>query len=108
MFYRSGLLIPILLMILSYQPSEARVWLLNADGTGDAPTIAAAMDSAAGDGDVIVLADGIYCGPGNHNLSNSGKWLLLRSQSNHPEDCVIDLQGSPDDPHFGLVFADDG
>lgn len=40
-------------------PADAAVWNVNADGTGDAPTIQAAFDAAVS-GDMIVLAPGIY------------------------------------------------
>ena len=38
--------------------ANARTWLINATGTGDAPTIQAGVDSAAA-ADTVLLADGI-------------------------------------------------
>jgi len=50
-----------LLLALTLTPvsSRAVVWNVNPQGTGDAPTIQAAYD-AAGAGDLIVLAPGVY------------------------------------------------
>jgi hypothetical protein len=44
--------------------APARTWYVSADGSGDAPTIAAAIDSTTG-GDVILV------GPGTHFASNA-------------------------------------
>jgi hypothetical protein len=40
-------------------PAAARTWYVKADGTGDAPTIQAAIDSAT-NGDVVLVAPGTY------------------------------------------------
>ncbi len=39
--------------------SKSRVWLVRADGTGDAPTIQAGVDSAIA-GDTVLVAPGVY------------------------------------------------
>lgn len=66
--------------------------LVRADGTGDYPTIQAAID-ASQSGDEVVLADGTFTGEGNRDLS-FGKSLTLRSQSGTPSACRIDCQGA--------------
>jgi M6 family metalloprotease-like protein len=66
-------------------------------------TIQAAID-AAESGSVIELADGTYTGNGNRDLDFLGKALTLRSENRDPATCVIDCQGSPADPHRGLIF----
>jgi len=58
------------------------------DGTGDFPTIQAAVDAAT-DGDEILLESGLFCGPGNVDVDFLGKAITIRGTSGHPADCVI-------------------
>ena len=53
----------------------ARTWRISQDGTGDAPTIQAAIDSAVA-GDVILVGPGRYL----ENLDFLGKPIVLRSE----------------------------
>lgn len=71
------------------------------DGTGDFPTIAAAI-TASQDGDVVGLGDGVFTGEGNRDLQFGGKDITVRSLSGDAEACVIDCQASPGDPHRGF------
>jgi len=105
---RSVFLIALVFFLLPFYSVEARVWHLQPDGSGDAPTIAAAIDSVASSGDIIVLADGTYSGDGNRDLSNNEKSFLIKSQNGTPAACIIDLQGSADDPHWGIIYEDGG
>lgn len=51
---------PFLLVLSGLAPPlDARTWRVNVDGTGDAPTIQAAIDSAAA-GDTVLLSPGTY------------------------------------------------
>jgi len=84
-----------------------RTWQVNPDGTGDAPTIAAAIDSVA-DADIIQLADGVYTGDGNRDLTNQEKAIVIVSQSGYPAACVIDCQGSANENHHGIAFYGGG
>lgn len=84
-------------------PCTARTWHINPDGTGDAPTIQAGIDSATS-GDVIELADGTFTGPGNRDLNFFGKQIVLRSESSDPTVCIIDCQGSSAENHRGFYF----
>jgi hypothetical protein len=77
---------------------------VDAEGTGDYPTIQSAI-AAVGDGGTVVLASGVYTGPGNRDLDFMGKQLELHSEAGIPADCIIDCQGTPDEPHRGFVFA---
>lgn len=75
------------------------------DGTGDFPTIQAALDAATG-GDVIELADGTFLGPGNRDIEFLGKAVTVRSASGDPQSCVIDCEGTPAEWHCGFTFSD--
>jgi predicted outer membrane repeat protein len=54
----------------------------------DQPSLQAAIVSAV-PGDEIIVADGVYSGPSNRELSFAGKDIVLRS-ANGPEACIID------------------
>jgi hypothetical protein len=74
------------------------------DGSGKLATIQAAVDSAL-DGETVLLADGIFTGDGNRDIDFRGKAITVRSASGDPESCVIDCQGSADNPHRGFSFV---
>lgn len=57
----------------------------------DFPTIQQGINAAT-DGDVVIVADGVYTGPGNKGLLFPGPVITLRSASG-PDACIIDLQG---------------
>jgi hypothetical protein len=57
---------------------------------GDQPSIGAAI-AAAQRGDTIIVADGVYTGPDNRDMSFSGKDIVVRS-ANGPDNCIIDCQ----------------
>jgi hypothetical protein len=90
------------------QPAAAVVWTVYPDGTGDAATIQAAIDSIAPFGDIIELADGVYTGPGNRDLISYEKTFVVRSLSGDPAACIIDLEGGPAEHHWGFIFSGDG
>lgn len=89
---RAALLVLLASVVLS-SVASARVWYIRPDGTGDAPTIKAAVDSAAR-GDTLILADGIYQGEGNKNITLAEKAVRIQSESGNPENCIIDCGGS--------------
>jgi len=67
------------------------------DGSGDYPTIQAAVD-AAGSGDIIQLTDGVFTGAGNRDVGISGKTLSIASAS--PEgNVILQADGSSSDTH---------
>jgi hypothetical protein len=81
--------------------ADASTHLVLPDGTGDFPTIQAAID-AAEDGDVIELADGTFRGSGNRSIQLT-KGLTIRSASGDPERCIIDCEGEYSAPARGLA-----
>ncbi len=84
-------------------PCESALLVVAPDGTGDYPTIQAAI-VAAEDGDVVELLDGTYTGDGNRDLDFYGKAITVRSQSGNPYDCILDVEGTLEDPHRAVFF----
>jgi hypothetical protein len=78
------------------------VWYVKPDGSGDAPTIQAAIDSAS-TSDTVLLAAGTYTGNGNRDLNFNGKNIVLISESG-PEVTIIDCQGDTLDEHYGVLL----
>ena len=68
----------------------------------DQTTLQAAID-AASDGDVVIVARGVYRGPGNRDIHLRGKPLFVRSAAG-PDTCVIDCQADVDNPRRGFIF----
>ncbi len=71
--------------------ASATTILVLPDGTGDQPTIQAAVNAAV-DGDVVLLGGGTFEGPGNCDVDLSGK--------------AITIEGSPSDILCGYPDAD--
>jgi len=74
---------------------------VRADGSGDFPTIQAAIDAVAPGGEVL-LSPEVFTGDGNRDLNFHGKDLLVISIGGGM--ATIDCQGHPEDPHRGFVF----
>lgn len=81
------------LVLLLGARSDAATYLVRPDGTGDYPTIQAAIN-AASNGDVIELASGTFTGTGNRNVGFGGKAVTVRSQAGDPEQCIVDCQSA--------------
>ena len=64
--------------------ASARTWVVTPNGSGDTPTIQAAIDSCL-DGDVVELAGGLIAGDGNRDINFSGKAITVHSASDDPE-----------------------
>ncbi len=79
------------LCLIFTTPVLATTYLVQPDGTGDFPTIQAAVEAAL-DGDVIELTNGIFSGNGNWDIDFLGKRITVRSQSGNPELCIIDCE----------------
>ena len=76
--------------------AESRTWYVKPDGTGEAPTIQAAVDSARA-GDVVVLAAGLYTWSSQAATSDDMVILKagvsLRGESG-PEVTILDGEGA--------------
>ena len=88
---------------LVHVPSDPKTYVVDPFGTGDFPTIQAAID-AAWDRDTIELTNGTFTGPGNRDIDFLGKAITVRSQSGNPESCIIDCEGTNTNGHRGFYF----
>jgi hypothetical protein len=88
---KTSRLFVISIVIMSACSVAARTWYVAPDGTGDAPTIQAAIDSAAAR-DTVLLANGTFTGPGNRDIEYFGKAITVRSESGDPQLCVVDCE----------------
>jgi len=84
-----------------------RSWYVEPDGGGDATTIEEAVVFCT-HGDTIVVANGIHTGIGNVDLDFQGRENLVLRSENGPDWCIIDLQGTAENPQRALSFDDDG
>ncbi len=95
------------IMVLLFLPPtteiSATTWSVNSGGSGDFPTIQAALD-AAEPGDLILLDSGTYSGTGNRDIRFEGKAVTVRSAAGDAAGCIIDCEGSSGDPHRGFLF----
>jgi hypothetical protein len=69
--------------------ASARTWHILNDGSGDAPTVQAGIDSSV-TGDTVLVHPGTYV----ENLNFSGKDIVLKSASG-PETTILDGSGTP-------------
>lgn len=83
--------------------SLPRTMILYADGSGDYSNIEEAI-AASATGDTIVLADGIFRGPGNRDLWVQ-KGITIRSMSDDPTRTVVDCDGTPEAMHNAFNFS---
>ncbi len=92
---------------ISYAQSEM-TFTFNPTGETHVPaqfaTIQGAINAAV-DGDVIVLADGVYTGPGNVDLDLRGKEITLKAANSASFAATIDCGGSAADPHRAFNFS---
>ena len=85
--------------LLITAPAQSRTWHVTSDGTGEAPTIQAAFDSAQA-GDAVLLAPGTYSwtsqGTGDHKIGASmieaKAGVSLRGEG-APETTILDAEG---------------
>jgi len=97
-------LFPFLLILsATFMTAQATTHLVLPDGSGDLPTIEAAIAVSAWS-DTIALGDGVFTGDGNRDLRYSGKPIVICSQSGDPASCVINCEGTDTDPHRAFVF----
>ena len=77
----------IVIILLLAIPCKSEVIIVKADGSGDYPTIQAAINNAI-TGDIIELQPGTYTGDGNRDIDPNGKAITIRSV-NPNDPCVV-------------------
>ncbi len=106
--YRGWLSILALALLTLATAAPAKTLRVKADGDGDFPTIAAAVQ-AANSGDTILLDQGVYYGRGNQDIRFEGKTVTLTSRDpNNPgivAGTVIDCQGGGMATHYAIGAA---
>jgi len=97
----------ILISLLAFVVCRADIITVKDDGSGDYPTIQAAIN-AGSDGDVIELQPGIYTGQGNRDIEFDDKAVTVRSidpnNFNIAAATIIDCNGTQDEYHRGFYF----
>ncbi len=96
---RASLVFAILLSVQFFTPTaHATTWHILPDGTGDAPTIQAGIDSASA-GDTVLVASGTYQEPMINTGTYGNSMIVMKSGvclvgESEPEFVVLDAQGS--------------
>ena len=88
------LLLSLTLIALVSPAALAATLIVYPDGHGSYPTIQSAYLAAAPSGDTIALADGVFAGLGNTNITATGKSIVLRSISGSAANCRINCAGT--------------
>ncbi|MHC4258708.1 MAG: right-handed parallel beta-helix repeat-containing protein, partial [Planctomycetota bacterium] len=79
---------------------SADTWVVDPNGSADFTDIQSAI-TAASPGDIVEIADGVYSGTGNSNISFLGKAITVKS-INGPDYCIV--EGSSSDWGYDRAF----
>ena len=93
------------LLVLCVSFCSADTWTVDLNGGGDFTDIQSAIN-AAGPGDTVQIADGVYSGPGNQNISFLGKAITVKS-INGPDACIIEGDNTVPSMNRGFIFESD-
>ena len=81
------MLLTVVVCIMVSGTALCRTWYIKSDGTGDAPTIQAGIDSAAA-GDTVLVAPGAYL---EHDILTRGG-ICIRGETGDPESAILDAE----------------
>jgi hypothetical protein len=84
-------IVAVLIAAAFVSAAQSGVVYVDADGGGDCTAIQEGLDAASGC-DTVLVAPGIYMGPGNRDLTFGGKNLVVMSEAGR-EVTIIDCQG---------------
>lgn len=93
----------VLVLTISGLANAATLWV----GTGQTYSDIKTAITAASNGDVIVVKDGVYTGANNRNLNFQGKTITVKSE-NGPANCTIDCQNNPNSTAFNFDMTGEG
>ena len=91
-----------LILLAALGVASATTFTVLPDGSGDYPTIQAAINASV-NGDVVELGNGSFRGPGNRDI-HFLRLITVRSQGGDPSTCVIDCGGSVAGSHYGFTL----
>jgi len=101
------ILISLAFVLVLLAQVNAREITVNADGTGDYPTIQDAINDSS-NGDVIILQPGTYTGTSNRDIDFKGLAVTVRSTDPNDPNIVaatiINCNGTIVEPHRGFKF----
>jgi predicted outer membrane repeat protein len=100
---RRALFFCALVLAVTAAGASCRTWTVNPDGSGDAPSIKAALYYGAS-GDTVLLGDGTFTGRDNTEVSYRGKAIVVKSAGGNPHACIIDCMGSETNWSRGFLF----
>ncbi len=92
MFRPALRMLPLAIVLAGLTATAAQIHVAP-DGAGDVPDLQTAIAAAAA-GDTIVLADGVFTGPGNRDLVLGPHDYYFQSLSGDATACVVDLEQS--------------
>ena len=101
---RTGVFVAVAAVLaIAAERASAATYIVKPDGSGDYPTIQAAINVAFDD-DIIELTDGTFTGDGNRDIQVPARPITIRGQSGDYTNCIIDCEGSARAEHRGFHF----
>jgi len=100
---RRGVLILLVVISVTYVSNGVETIHVDDDGPADFNNIQAAIDDA-NNGDIVIVAEGIYTGNGNYNIDYKGKTITVRSTDPNDPNVVANTIIDPNKAGRGFIF----